>query len=296
MNIQKLSHDPRAMKALTGLSYQEFEDLVPTFEKSYRDIQRQKPNRQRKVGGGKKGKLPSPESKLFFILFYLKAYPTFDVLGFMTDRDRGKCCRSVHILLKALKNTLGREIVLPERKIRTVEEFLEKFPEAKDVFFDGTERRIQRPKNKKRQNKLYSGKKKANTRKNIIVSDEHKRILFLSPTKSGRRHDKRIVDKSVLHIPDSVGKWMDTGFQGLDKFYERVVMPKKGTKKHPLSITDKADNRIISSFRVVVEHALAGIKRFRILTDVLRNKIGLFDDMIIEIASGLWNFHLRYTS
>lgn len=296
MNIQKLSHDPRAMKALTGLSYQEFEDLVPTFEKACHDIQRQKPNRQRKVGGGKKGKLPTPESKLFFILFYLKAYPTFDVLGFMTDRDRGKCCRSVHILLIALKKTLGREIVLPERKIRTVEEFLEKFPEAKDVFLDGTERRIQRPKNKKRQNKLYSGKKKANTRKNVIVSNEHKRILFLSPTKSGRRHDKRIIDKSILHIPDDIGKWVDTGFQGLDKRYENVVMPKKGTKKHPLSVTDKTNNQIISSFRVVVEHALAGIKRFRILTDVLRNKIGLFDDLIIEVASGLWNFHLRYTS
>lgn len=296
MNIQKLSHDPRAMKALTGLSYQEFEDLLPTFEQAYRDLQGQKPNRQRRVGGGKKGKLPTTESKLFFILFYLKAYPTFDVLGFMTDRDRGKCCRSVHILLKALKKTLGREIVLPERKIRTVEEFFEKFPEAKDVFFDGSERRIQRPKNKRRQNKLYSGKKKANTRKNVIVSDEKKRILFLSPTKSGRRHDKRIVDKSVLHLPDSVGKWMDTGFQGLDKLYENVVMPKKGTKRCPMSQSDKADNRIISSFRVVVEHALAGIKRFRILTDVLRNKIGLFDDMLMEVCSGLWNYHLRYTS
>lgn len=296
MNIQKLSRDPRAMKALTGSSYQEFTDLLPTFEKAYIDNQRQKPNRQRKVGGGKKGKLPTMESKLFFILFYLKAYPTFDVLGFMTDRDRGKCCRSVHILLTVLKKALGREIVLPERKIRTVEEFLEKFPEAKDIFFDGTERRIQRPKNKKRQNKLYSGKKKANTRKNVIVSDEKKRILFLSPTKSGRRHDKRIVDKSILKVPDDVGKWVDTGFQGLDKLYQNVVMPKKGTKRCPLSQGDKANNHIISSFRVVVEHALAGIKRFRILTDVLRNKIGMFDDLLMEVCSGLWNYHLRYTS
>src|SRR3989338_5824384 len=294
MNIQKLSHDPRAMKALTGLSYQEFEDMLPTFEKAHRDLQRQKPNRQRRVGGGKKGKLPTMESKLFFILFYLKAYPTFDVLGFMTDRDRGKCCRSVHILLKTLKKALGREIVLPERKIRTVEEFLEKFPEAKDIFFDGSERRIQRPKNKKRQNKLYSGKKKTNTRKNVIVSDEKKRILFLSPTKSGRRHDKKIVDKAVLKIPDAVGKWADTGFQGLAKLYPNVLIPKKGTKKNPLLKEEKEDNRIISSFRVVIEHAIAGVKRFQIVTNTLRNKIGLFDDLIMEVCSGLWNFHLRY--
>ena len=240
--------------------------------------------------------MPTVESKLFFILFYLKTYPTFDVLRFMTDRDRGKCCRSVQILLLALKKTLGREIVLPERKINSVEEFLEKFPEVKDVFLDGSERRIQRPKDKKRQNKLYSGKKKATTRKNVIVSDENKRILFLSPTKSGRRHDKRIIDKSILKIPDGVGKWADTGFLGLDKLFENVVIPKKSTKKNPLTLADKANNKVISSIRVVVEHALSGIKRFRILTDTLRNKIGLFDDMIIEICSGLWNFHLRYTS
>lgn len=284
------------MKALTGLSYQEFTNLLPTFEKSCIDIQRQKPNRRRRVGGGKKGKLPTTESKLFFILFYLKTYPTFDVLGFMTDRDRGKCCRSVHILLRALKNACGREIVLPERKITTVEEFLKKFPEVKDVFFDGTERRIQRPKNKKRQNKLYSGKKKANTRKNVIVSDEKKRILFLSPTKSGRRHDKRIVDKSILKAPSDVGKWVDTGFQGMDKLYDNVIIPKKGTKKKPLTLADKANNKVISSFRVVVEYAIAGIKRFRVLTDTLRNKIGMFDDMIMEVCSGLWNYHLRHTS
>lgn len=296
MNIQKLSRDHRAMKALTGLSHQEFTDLIPVFGEAYLDEQRRKPNRQRKVGGGKKGKLPTMESKLFFILFYVKSYPTFDVLGFMTDRDRGKCCRSAHLSLKALKKALGREIVLPERKIHSVEEFLEKFPEAKDVFFDGTERRIQRPKNKKRQTKLYSGKKKANTRKNVIVSDEKKRILFLSPTKSGRRHDKRIVDKSILKIPDNVGKWADTGFQGLDKLYENTVMPKKGTKKNPLSKEDKENNKIISSFRVVVEHAIGGIKRFRVLTDTLRNKIGLFDDMVMEVCSGLWNYHLRYSS
>ena len=296
MNIPKLSRDPRAMKALTGLSYQEFTNLLPTFEQAILDIQRQKPNRQRKVGGGKKGKLPTVESKLFFILFYIKTYPTFDVLGFMTDRDRGKCCRSVQILLRALKKTLGREIVLPERKINSVEEFLEKFPEVKDVFMDGTERRIQRPKNKKRQNKLYSGKRKANTRKNVIVSDENKRILFLSPTKSGRRHDKRIVDKAILKIPDDVGKWADTGFIGLDKLYENVVLPKKGTKKCPLTWSDKVNNRVVSSFRIVVEHALSGIKRFRILTDTLRNKIGMFDDMVMEIACGLWNYHLRKTS
>jgi len=73
-----------------------------------------------------------------------------------------------------------------------------------------------------------------------------------------------------------------------------VLIPKKGTKKNPLLKEEKEDHRIISSFRVVIEHAIAGVKRFQIVTNTLRNKIGLFDDLIIEVCSGLWNFHLRY--
>lgn len=284
------------MKALTGVSMEEFNDLLPSFDKALIEIRKQGKGRQRKPGGGQKGHLKTAADKLFFILFYIKTYPTFDVLAFWSNKSRGRSCEAVHLYLRVLQKSLGRKMVLPERKIRTVEEFLEKFPEAKDVFFDGTERRIQRPKDNKRQNKLYSGKKKANTRKNVIVSDEKKKILFLSPTKSGRRHDKRIIDKSILKIPDTVGKWADTGFIGLDKLFENTVIPKKGTKKNPLSLADKANNNVISSFRVVVEHAIAGIKRFRILTDTLRNKIGLFDDVAMEVCSGLWNFHLRYAS
>jgi len=109
MNISKLARDPRATKALTGLNYQEFSDLIPIFEKSLYEIKKQKPNRKRKVGGGKRGKLPTMESKLFFILFYLKTYPTFDVLAFFTDRQRSHCCESVVLLSKALQKALGKK-------------------------------------------------------------------------------------------------------------------------------------------------------------------------------------------
>lgn len=296
MNISKLSKDPRAIKALTGLSYQEFADLIPVFAKSLIEIKMQNPNRQRKVGGGQKGHLKTTADKLFYILFYLKTYPTFDVLAFFTNKSRGRTCEAAHLYLKVIKKSLGRELVLPKRKISSVEEFFEAFPEAKDIFLDGTERKIQRPKNKKKQNKLYSGKKKMTARKNIIISDQNKRIMFLSKTKSGRRHDKKLYDKSEIHIPDKVAIWADSGLQGIQKTHPNVCMPKKGTKKNPLTKREKENNRIISSFRIVVEHAIAGIKRYRVVTDTFRNKKPNLDDLFMEISSGLWNLHLRYTS
>ncbi len=296
MNIATLARNPRASKALIGMSHQEFSDLVPAFEHALIELRMQQPHRKRKVGGGQKGKLPDAQSKLFFILFYLKTYPTFDVLAFVTDRDRGRCCKSVHFFSKVLKKALGKELVLPKRKIRSVEEFLETFPEVKDVFGDGTERRIERPSRPHSERKAYSGKKKTHTRKNLIVSDARKRILLVSPTKSGRRHDKRLLDKLSLteRLPQSVCFWGDSAFQGIQHIHPNACVPKRGTKRHPLTDAERAENQVISSFRMVIENAIGGIKRFRILADRLRNKIGRFDDDLIAICAGLWNFHLRY--
>lgn len=299
LHTQKLFTNERLCKAMTGMSVHEFHALVPVFSQALVAYRYQlNPDRKRKIGGGQKGKLPTVEDKLACILMYLKIYPTYDVMSFLTDRDRGKCCRSVQFLLPVLELALGRALVLPERKARTVSEVFERFPELKDVFVDGTERRVEKPKNLKKRNRLYSGKKKATTRKTVIVSDGKKRILYMSKTKSGRRHDKRIADKEHLFtgMPPDVAVWTDTGFQGAQKQHGNIVMPAKASKNKPLTEVQKAENRIVSSFRVVSEHAIGGFKRFRAAADVYRNKLPNLDDLMTEVACGLWNFHLAQTA
>jgi len=86
MNPFESVQSERHKKSLTGLGQPEIDRLLPAFSDSLEAISnenyRQNRNkRSRRPGGGSKGKLPTPESKLFFILFYLKSYPTFDVLG-----------------------------------------------------------------------------------------------------------------------------------------------------------------------------------------------------------------------
>lgn len=296
MNIRNLLANIRLCKAVAGCSPSEFQALLPSFEQALSSYRKQiAPNRQRAVGGGKKGALPTSADKLAFILIYLKCYPTYDCLAFMTNRDRSRCCRSVHFFVPVLELALGRELVLPKRQIRSPEEFERLFPGIKDVFIDGTERRTQRPKNKKKQNKLYSGKKKATTRKIIIVSSDKRRVLVLTPTKSGRRHDKRLTDKAgiVRAVPANVAIWTDTGFQGMQKEHTKTIMPKKATKGNPLTLAEKAENRVIASFRVLSEHALSGIKRLRASSDVYRNHLPNLDDQFTLLSAGLWNFHLR---
>lgn len=298
MNINKLHKNARAMKALTGISLQEFNELVPAFERELQHYALSKPNRQRKPGGGQKGHLKTAEDKLFFILFYLKTYPTFDVLAFWSNKSRNRAWEAAMVYLELLEKALGKKIVLPQRKINSVEEFLEKFPEVKDIFVDGTERRMQRPKKAKRNKRQYSGKKKSHSRKNIIVADENKRILIVSPTKPGRRHDKNVADRIMLtdNVPNAVGIWGDSGFQGLQDKHPNVLVAKRPQKNRPLTTAEKRENHLISSLRIVVEHAIGGMKRYRVTTDTLRNKLGTFDDRVAVVTAGIWNFHLRYST
>lgn len=299
MDIRRVIRDERQLKAVIGMGRDEFQSLVLTFTEAwYVELKIASPDRVRKVGGGKKGALKTMEEKLFAILLYLKTYPTFDVLGFLTHRERTRACRSTHFLLRVLERTLGKKFVLPERKITSVEEFFKRFPEMKDVFPDGTERPVQRPKDAKKRKKLYSGKKKRFTKKTIVVADEKKRILILTKSKSGRRHDKRLADKEelFLRLPPEVTAWTDTGFQGVTRDHPKTYMPKKATKNHPLTEMEKEDNRIISGLRIVAEHAIGGMKRFKAAADIYRNRIPNTDDRFNLLCAGLWNFHLQQTA
>ena len=84
-----------------------------------------------------------------------------------------------------------------------------------------------------------------------------------------------------------------TGFLGMEKDHPNTQMPKKASKNHPLTEKDKQNNRIISGLRVVAEHAIGGIKRYKAAADIYRNRIPNTDDKLILVSAGLWNFHLE---
>jgi len=57
-------------------------------------------------------------------------------------------------------------------------------------------------------------------------------------------------------------------------------------------VEDKFLNHLISSARVVVENVLAGMKRCRIVKDVLRLTTKNSSDLVVEIACGLHNLRV----
>lgn len=296
INVERILKQERLIRAMTGLNRKGFESLLVSFEEAYRQsLTKPESKRQRAIGGGRKSVLRTIGDKMFYILMYNKCYPTFDLMGVLFNFDRSCAHDWVHRLLPILETALGYKQVLPERKISSIAEFLEKYPEVKEVIIDGTERPIQRPKDAEKQKEHYSGKKKRHTRKHTTGSTRKKRVILLSKAREGKVHDKRQLDEEqwIENIPDAVVIEGDLGFQGLQNEFVNVRLPHKKPKGKELSEQQKQENREFSRQRVKCEHAHAGIKRYRAVTDVYRNRVPDFDDRLMLVATGLWNFYLE---
>lgn len=293
LDIERVLKQDRLLRALTGLNRKAFEALLVAFNPLYEQSRQTQP-RQRAVGGGRKARLLGTQEKLFFILFYFKCYPTFDLAGIIFDMHRSQAHDWMHRLQPILEATLGQKMVLPERKLDSIEAFLERFPSVKRVMMDGTERPIQRPQDPEAQKANYSGKKKRHTRKHLAAVDERKRVLVLTKAREGKLHDKRLHDEDEIAgaIPDEIPIEVDLGFLGLHKEYDNIHLPHRKPKGAELSTTEKEENRALSQSRVVCENAFAGVKRYNAVSAIYRNRKVGFDDHLMLTAAGLWNFYL----
>lgn len=285
---------PAQFLACTGFTIDEFQVLLRSFMVAWEEYRK----KTYVNSGGGNPKLPQVIDKLFFILFYYKVYPIQSAMGMIFDMSQSQVCTWIHILGPVLQHALDIENCLPERNPRKLKEALEACA-MHDFIVDGTERERQRPSDSSEQRDFYSGKHKAYTYNNIVIVDEHeKTVEYLSQTYEGTFHDKAICDEEQYEFPENSTLQKDRGFQGYEPENVITYQPKKKPRNGTLSIADKILNRVFSSSRIVVEHVISGVKRCRIVKDVLRNtRIG-FEDMIMEIACALHNFRqkLRYQS
>lgn len=156
----------RRLKALTGLTYEKYELLLSKFSKicSIHDaeIEAQK-DRKRAAGGGRKHALPSYEIRLLFVLYYLKAYPTFDLLGDRFNMASSTANLHLHNLMPFLTKSLEQLKVMPKRSFETPEElkeYLDSLGGVDSILIDVTEREYFRYQIEDKRDALYSGKKK----------------------------------------------------------------------------------------------------------------------------------------
>ena len=118
-----------------------------------------------------------------------------------------------------------------------------------------------------------------------------RRVLCLAHEK-GRRHDFRLFKNSKVRLHPETKAVVDSGYQGLQKQHAKTNMPKKRSKKNPLSSSEKATNRAIASERVPCENVIAMLKRFKIIADRYRNRRRRFGLRFFLIAA-IYNMEIE---
>lgn len=136
-SLEEIGND-RVCKALTGLTKNQFKQLLDVFASSYQAVQQEqyeqrlksRPQRlSRMPAGGPPGYLSTLEQKLFFVLYYLKNYPTYDGLGYLFGFSSGHAHDHLQRLLPVLQHSLAALKRLPERRFAAVadlEQLIEK--------------------------------------------------------------------------------------------------------------------------------------------------------------------------
>ena len=97
---------------------------------------------------------------------------------------------------------------------------------------------------------------------------------------------------SVLReLPAELPVRLEHGYDGVEPDYpeRRFQIPHKARRDKPLDLIQKWANQLHNRYRAPVEHALAHLKRFKLLASIYRGPQHSYDDTFLTIA-GLHDF------
>lgn len=318
ITVTKLRRKPRHFQAFVGVSVAEFDRLLAQVEPAYEADQKRRRNRsgeQSPMGVGHPFTLGVPE-RLLMGLMYLRLYIGQNLLSYLFDLDQSNVSRELHdrllpILLTVLPVPLrdaplrhlaqgnpeepSQEMppaVPKRRRITTLKELFEAYPEIKEVLLDATEQSIPQPENKVKRKLCYSGKQQDHTIKTQIVATR-KVIIHVFGGLPGCVSDQMLLGACgvIRQVPPNVRIRLDKGYEGTDKRHpDRCVeQPVKGQRNHKVTLLGRAYNYFLSTQRIYVEHHFARLKKFGIMGGVYRGPMEGHEDVFC-IVSGLLNF------
>ena len=293
-NKDKLEIACSKLRPLTSLNQDEYDSLLEKFDLlmtkkvslcnlkgEYRLFKQEKEHGSSSLYGSR--------IKLAFILMYLKENPNQSYHGAFFGMSQSKVSEWVSYILPVLEEALIKMKVMPQ----TGTDFIEEDIQSTCLLVDVTERQVPRDVDYENQKEAYSGKKKLHTTKNLAITDEHARLLFVSESEYGSVHDKSIWDSISFTFKDK-NLLADLGFVGIDKDNLNVILPYKKPKNGELTALQKEINHKIGALRVRVEHAFSGVKRLKIIREKVRLKTYEVRDQVFRIAAALHNLRVEF--
>lgn len=307
-SYERLCRRPRDLQRFTGMSEAQFEQLVGAVEKAYAEAEKERLTRierQREIGGGRSFTL-NVADKLLMTLMYLRLYVTQSLLGYLFNLDDSNVNREINqrmmkVLKAVLPTPMQEELLTVQahakakqpKRIGTLSELLEAYPEFKEVLLDATEQEVPKPKDKLQRKNRYSGKKKRHTLKTQVVVSQ-RLVLHLSRHVPGSVHDYTLLRATGV-MPQLTGRKLrlDKGYEGIEDDYPEadIAKPIRAQRNKSLTLLEKLYNQVLNSLRIPVEHTLAFLHKYGILAGVYRNRTHRYDDTCLVVA-GLSNFRI----
>ena len=101
------------------------------------------------------------------------------------------------------------------------------------------------------------------------------------------------IKKIVLSLPNQVVNVFDLGYFGVEKDFPEQLSSIPNRKKRNLELSQEEIeyNKNHSKKRIVIEHTICRLKKYRILADVFRNKLRKYNK-VSDIVSGLVNYRI----
>jgi len=293
-----LSRKPMLFKSFTGLTVVEFDNIYKKeITKRYHkhEVQRlsKRKDREREIRtSGRPFKL-DVKNRFMMLLVYYRLYITYTLAGFLFDLDQSNVCRDI----QKIESLIRQCVPIPQKiynrlakRLGTLEEVETYFPGFM-AFTDCTEQQIPRPQNKTRRKAYYSGKKKRHTVKTQLMVNSQGIVIHKTNHKRGVRHDYGIYKKNHPVIPKEVINVFDLGYLGVEKDFpeQRSSIPNRKRRSHELSQEEKEYNQSHSKKRIVIEHTICRLKKYRIMGNIFRNRLRRYD-MVSDIVAGLVNY------
>lgn len=302
------------------MTLESFETLYPALKQKYDESEEVRKSRtvltrskrQRRIGGGRQF-VNDFKDRVLMLLMYYRLYLTQEFMTLLFKAQNksviSRSIESVKPLLESCLPTpekvkkasleLAEKETARRKRIGTIEEFLEAYPEL-EILIDGKEQPKRRPKDKEKKKSQYSGKKKRHTLKQLIVSTRGGFIIYQGNSFAGSKHDfagfKHEKDQIFAGFENlKVSGYFDSGFQGIEKLdipeNISIRQVKRAFRNKPLTPYQKKINKLRGRIRVGVEHAIGKTKKYRIASDIYRNPDVDYDSTM-NIVSGLVNLRL----
>lgn len=275
ITFAKLSKTPKTFVNLTGLNVNQFNQLLNAIEDE--------------IVLYNQSKFKTKADLILSYLMYLRTNTCYVFLGYLFNLDASNICRNFKKLDDKLSSVMNKAMEKLKLKIKkdlslTKDKILE-------LIVDVTELEIQKPADKDKRRKAYSGKKKRCSKKKEIIVTKDKMIVSISKAYDGSVHDITI-RRNEKEIDDLIGSdkyklYCDKGYIGLDN--DKALIPKKNYKTKRLDDLDARYNEDINRKRIKVEHVFKDMKVFKYLRDTCKNFVEeTFNKRFIVIA-GLVN-------